>query len=376
MVRFVKRSRGFTLIELLVVIAIIAVLVGLLLPAVQKVREAAARMSCTNNLKQIALAAANYESAYQKFPPGLLISTNSGTQLPGGGFANPTQNPYFPPPIDGPFMGVLSFLLPYMEQGNIYVLIPSDLFNPNTYLTSWAYGYPPVSSDGNQTAALPAANHAVKSFWCPSDNVQDISFISGSPFTGGIFDAGMVYDPIYGITGDYVYDTPGGFGHEFGRTNYFGVGGVLPRGTPAGPSGTPGYHDNYLGIYTQTPTKIASITDGTSNTLAFGESLGGWAIGTRDYAFSWMGGGAMYTDWGLSPLGVGNPQAPGGNDVDWYMFSSRHTGIVNFAFADGSVHAFSTAGNTRQAVEPNGSVFWIMSGMSDGQVFDPTGSVF
>src|SRR6516165_5664028 len=112
MTRRLRRMMGFTLIELLVVIAIIAILIGLLLPAVQKVREAAARMSCQNNLRQIGLAAMNYESAYTKFPPGVVISPNT----PGLAYT-------FGQPFAGPYTGVLAFLLPFVEQQNTYNMV-------------------------------------------------------------------------------------------------------------------------------------------------------------------------------------------------------------------------------------------------------------
>src|SRR5262249_53099212 len=142
-----QRRTAYTLIELLVVIAIIGVLLGLLLPAVQKVRGAVARLQCQANLKQIALAAHHYHDAQGMFPPGLNVSLNS--QDP-----NPLYN--LPPPYAGPYTGCLAYLLPYIEQDNVYKelynfdppgaqprLTPGALFLPNTTAPAWAYGYGP-----------------------------------------------------------------------------------------------------------------------------------------------------------------------------------------------------------------------------------------
>jgi prepilin-type N-terminal cleavage/methylation domain-containing protein len=148
MTAFLKaiRKRGFTLIELLVVIAIIAILIGLLLPAVQKVREAAARAKCSNNLKQIGLALHNYHSTYDKFPPmGRMDSTRKG------GLPNQEQ---------AERGNLWIYILPYIEQDNVYKL--SSLPSPRN-----------PSIDDPTTAAQALGSHIIKTYLCPSDGTNE-----------------------------------------------------------------------------------------------------------------------------------------------------------------------------------------------------------
>ncbi len=327
-----NRRTAFTLIELLVVIAIIAVLIGLLLPAVQKVRESAARMSCQNNLKQIGLAAQNYASSNNsQLPPGYLGTyPNLGTPTGqyGGG-----QYP-------GQFVGVLAFLLPFMEQNNIYTSmmsgVPADYLNLSAvYNPWWTY---------NSTWA--AAQNRVSNFLCPSDNAyaNAVGTFVGThtfPYMGG-FDLDFPYFPI------------GGGGDTLGRTNYTGV---------AGYSGAyAGAQSPFIGLlYNRSNVSLAQLTgtDGASNTLLFGEYLGDADAGPRQYAASWMGVGAMPTAWGLGTGVFPNSY--------YVMFTSNHTGIVQFCFGDGSVRGLNKGLNQGS----NGWVNYIYaSGWQDGQVVD------
>jgi prepilin-type N-terminal cleavage/methylation domain-containing protein len=138
-----RRGGAFTLIELLVVIAIIAILIGLLLPAVQKVRESAARTQCSNNLKQMSLAVANYDSTYMKIPPAWTSSGPVGTTTNGG----------------GPYGSVHFWILPYIEQNTIYVA--SGINNG-------------VSVNGNG-----AYNTPIKTYNCPSDTTSWATYPNG-----------------------------------------------------------------------------------------------------------------------------------------------------------------------------------------------------
>jgi prepilin-type N-terminal cleavage/methylation domain-containing protein len=333
MFRRVRRARAaFTLIELLVVIAIIAILIGLLLPAVQKVREAAARTKCQNNIKQIALACHNYESAFGRLPPG-----NLGP-IPSTGNTSNAQH-----------VGLLVFLLPYVEQDNVQKAFlngaPSDYLDIAVVYAPWW-----------QSAQMwTVAQSKIQIFLCPSDDpyAQQIGVGVGSHFwntlTGGNIGGGLNY---------YAPNFPNSVAgvQTLGRTNYGGICGTDGDGPHP-------LWGKYVGVFTnRSKNAIGRIYDGSSNTLMIGEALGGLQGSVRQYAGCWAGFGTLPT---LGGIEFNNPQ--------WYQWTSRHTQIVNFGFGDGSVRALKPGGSGWQLSgnPPSGwYVFQMLAGISDGDTLD------
>jgi prepilin-type N-terminal cleavage/methylation domain-containing protein/prepilin-type processing-associated H-X9-DG protein len=304
-----NRSRkGFTLIELLVVIAIIAILIGLLLPAVQKIREAANRMVCTNNLKQVGLAAHNYESSNGYLPPGM------------------TQDGW----------GPIAMSLPFLEQDNLYRTL---VINPTATTVSQMY----FQIAANRTAL----QSKVKTLQCPTSDKGD-----GSQYcTIGIYygTRGTDWTPIQTTWAN----THLGFGAPtaglLGKSNYVGVAGDWR------------YGEQYRGVfYWGRQLAVSQIGDGSSNTLMFGEMhVGKFGASTPNNfaAFSW-GTNSLFTAFGVS---TGPTYASGGA-----VFGSLHTNLINFCFADGSVRSLRNPSQFN--VNPGFTLFTTMAGHSDGQV--------
>jgi prepilin-type N-terminal cleavage/methylation domain-containing protein/prepilin-type processing-associated H-X9-DG protein len=309
-----RRRRGFTLIELLVVIAIIAVLIALLLPAVQSAREAARRAQCTNNLKQLALAALNYESSNGCIPGG----SYSGTLF------NPPHWSHYPENFS-----VFVRMMPYLEQGPMY---NATNFN--------------LSSSGAQNITICGVQ--INSLICPSDTMNtSVTFPTSQASPSGTT-PGWSFNEIPGLFPSFAPNYSQQFSSYGGNagTFTFGFSNLMPP--------TPLQFYNGV-IYNESAIRIAAITDGTSNTMMFGEhSKGHLYILDPGYAVSdnsWQSGRwydtLVCTMYPMN-LGLGNTGAPLKGASYWLPAAagSFHPGGANFAFSDGSVHFIKNSINS------------------------------
>jgi len=330
-----NRRTAFTLIELLVVIAIIAILIGLLLPAVQKVREAAARSKCQNNLKQIALAAHNYHSANGQLPSGVLA--------PGKLLTFPASS------AAASWLSNLTMLLPYIEQDSIYRSMSINGSPDKPVGPAW------FNVANNYAAAL----NRIQTFICPSDSPYDIySDANNRIISRGYVASGPTFGFGYFLVSDFGGDQPG-------LTNYVGVCGN------AGYSGDTSANnwDQWVGPFYQcSKTSLQDVTgaDGTSNVFLFGEIPGvsyDSAAPTAHYAVTWVGNGFWWNNYGMPASDPAGSPATG----RLLAFNSNHSGVVNFAYCDGSVHGIRKpiVGGTQEY-----NTYIYGAGMRDGRTFD------
>jgi prepilin-type N-terminal cleavage/methylation domain-containing protein/prepilin-type processing-associated H-X9-DG protein len=264
--------RAFTLIELLVVIAIIAILIGLLLPAVQKVREAAANAKCRNNLKQIGIGLHAYHDANGALPPGDSTKTTLGWQV---------------------------YILPYIEQQNLYSQIP-------------------VATATNYVNYIAQAMHPIPIYLCPSC-VQLFS-----TYGPEIVNGQAAYTSHYiGIAG------PEGTNPQTGAAYA-----TLP--SPPADNSQGGFATQGV-LYRDSHVKLTDITDGTSNTLMVGEI----SMNTENSYRAWIRGHCCSNDQTSVrnvDTTIGSTPYNGSNNYNNISFGSQHgSGVANFLLADGSV---------------------------------------
>ena len=305
-----RRRRGFTLVELLVVIAIIGILIGMLLPAVQQVREAARRINCGNNMRQISLALLSFESGQQEFPPGHLVNSDWSrvrfeTDPPPGGLdfsPVPRPSPEEAWPKRGPFWSWMMRVAPFMEMDSIFNSVD---------INEWPWWQ--FQQDGTSINGI-----SVTGFVCPSES-----------------------------RGLAVWTDPQG--NEAAVTSYLGVSGRDSYKESGGQDGI---------IYCNSNTRITEIHDGTSNTLLVGERTP-----SANLLFGWQWAGAGENLLGETDVVLGVHEriavAPGSDpnsaETDFFRagesddpmnlhrfhYWSNHPGGGNWAHADGSVHFYT-----------------------------------
>jgi prepilin-type N-terminal cleavage/methylation domain-containing protein/prepilin-type processing-associated H-X9-DG protein len=373
----VRPVRGFTLIEVLVVIAIIAILIGLLLPAVQKVREAAQRMTCQNNLKQLALACHTYHEANNAFPRG-------GNYNPDDALTNAKYSGT--DPVTGKSWGSQHYrgsrgswiflILPYIEQGNLYnysnggssplsaiLSIPEE---PN-YGGAWFSQPEPIRWARRSGASLhdiasgmaaltgqpnPFRTSPINTLLCPSESFTPTAPMT-DPNNGGV----DVTQPWRGLQCNYVGVYGPSCPFENCSTSATFRGNCLSFGVNGKGNERTTNPSLFLGMFNWggAVIRIGDVTDGTSSTLFIGETLMGENARVTEMlpqqgwvdAKSWVNLG--YTNIPINYFTPITSYCDGGpNDfrnANNYAvsqgFKSRHAGGVNFAFVDGSVRFVS-----------------------------------
>ena len=300
-----SREAGFTLIELLVVIAIIAILVSLLLPAVQQAREAARRTQCKNNLKQIGLALHNYHDVYNVFPLGAYTAIDDDMGFDDDGY------------------GWATMLLPYIEQENLYAQLPITWGDGDAFPGNW--GIHQRYFDVNGTI-LPGRGQPLAAFRCPSSTLPDVTRAFEIPCQdrpgSACSEVTTSVNPDDFATGHATSDYKASNGAD--DRGMFGKARVAVNVAAAG-------------------TRVRDITDGTSNTIAVGEAsyirrAAQWGV--------WIGANnadepVLFKTEAPSFINAGTTVSDMAHAVDDDCAFSFHTGGAQFLFADGSVHFVS-----------------------------------
>lgn len=318
---------GMSLVELLCVIALIGILIGMLLPAVQQVRESARNVSCQNNLRQLALAAQNYESAQGAFPPGTLgyreLPYLDQNDFPA--WINDPSYPYYV--FRNQNTSWLAAILPYVERSDLYDQLPRTCFD---YARSYEdyrneYGGPDRIDQIPKVAFV--MRQQVALFLCPSDGTPEAELITGG--------TQPIYDTDDGVDGFLYFNVSA----DAATSNYAGCSGAYSGGDVPDPD-----MRSYDGIFgSRVRKRMSDVTDGTSQSIMAGEQLG-WISARRVQSrSSWLFNGLARARSDLAWKSTQAPRFPGLELLgdQWFAypagFASAHPSVVNFAMIDGSV---------------------------------------